>query len=157
MKYKCMKCFLCDYDRRGSVIVGTTLAHPIGKSQYVSKKLWARRTNFSAWSCNKVLVSRYDVTWALPGKICDRKASVVPMILFAFKHKIATRFSYHGMTWLELSPAKYATLKPVLSPWCYSLHAWDCNKVLLSRHNATRALPGKICEIEAIVLPIVWY
>jgi len=39
IKYKCMKCLLCDCDRRGSVIVITTLAHPIRESQCVSKNV----------------------------------------------------------------------------------------------------------------------
>jgi len=115
MKYKCIKWLLCDYDRRGSVIVGTTLAHPIRESQCVSKTVWARRTSF--------------------------------------KHEFATRFSHHGITWLELSPAKYATLKPVLSPWYCLLQAWSCCKVLLSRYNATWALPGKTCNFWSQVCP----
>ena len=41
-----MKLLPCDYDRRGSAIVSTTMAHPIRKSQWYGKTIEANRTGF---------------------------------------------------------------------------------------------------------------
>jgi len=43
-----MKFLPCDYSRRGSAIVGTTLAHPIGESQWYGKSIEAHMTDFKS-------------------------------------------------------------------------------------------------------------
>jgi len=41
-----MKFLPCDYNRRGSAIVGTTLARPIRESQWYGKNIEAHITGF---------------------------------------------------------------------------------------------------------------